>query len=137
MKKNIFSLLILFTGGIVLLCCTQNNQDDMNKIVSQFSTLECRANSLRKQRYILADKIRFAEDSLIKMIPESAEKKTLQSTLNTLLKEKDNTLSFSLRLADTIKLQLDTIIKIRLKTRDKINIFDKALSLELQKRNCN
>ena len=61
----------------------------------------------------------------------------MQTRLDNFLIDKANVLSVSLRLADTIKLQLDTIVKFKLRSSDKIALFEKALSKELEKRHCN
>ena len=105
-------------------------------MATNFSNVECRAFAMRELRYALADKIRFAEDSIAHLPPGSIALKNLQSQLKKYQADKENTLAQSLLLADTIKLQLDSILKIRLQSPDKIKLFDKALLVEMEKKNC-
>ena len=116
--------------------CKHDSTEDINKLAASFSDLECRAFTLREHRYALADKIRFTEDSIAKAIYTPAEKVQFQTNLTGYFTEKDNTLAASLRLADTIKNQLDSIIKIRLHDTAKTKLFDDALSAELEKKHC-
>ncbi len=122
---------------VCFLSCQQKNVPDVAAIVADFSKLECRAVHIREQRYALANTIRFTEDSMALVKDINDKKKALQDSLNSYLKTKDDLLALSLRLADTIKLKLDTIIKVQLKTKDNIAEFDKQLSAALIKQNCN
>ena len=116
--------------------CKRDIPESVNKLAASFSELECRAFTLREARYALADKIRFTEDSISKSADAPAKKIQLQTNLTHYLIEKDNTLAASLRLADTIKTQLDSITKIRLHDTAKTRLFDDALSAELKKKHC-
>lgn len=119
-----------------LFACEQKTEDNIAVMATRFSILECRAFTLRELRFVLADKIRFAEDTIAKLPPGAFALKNLQSQLKVYLHQKESTLAQSLQLADSIKLQLDTIIKIRLQSTDKIRRFDKALLEIMEKKHC-
>ena len=71
--------------------------------------LECRAISLRNQRFQLANTIRFAEDSILKNL--TADSGKIKSELVLLQQQKESLLQRSLSLSDTIRKQLDSLEK--------------------------
>lgn len=77
--------------------------------MEQLADRSCRAKSLNKQRFALADSIRFAQDTLghSKTAADSAR---LQARLKVCLAHKAVILKQSLALADTIRLQMDSLI---------------------------
>lgn len=127
--------MIVCIGCIAFVSCGVQ-KPDVDVLAASFSNLECRAYILREQRYALADRIRFSEDSIAAIKENSEQKTRLQNNLSGYMKAKDMILANSLRLADTIRLQLDTIIQIKLHSKDRIDAFNKALSLQLNKKNC-
>jgi len=69
----------------------------------------CRAISIRQQRFALANKIRFATDTLASL-KGKADTMRLHNKLQVCLGQKDSLLKASLALADTIRMQLDSMM---------------------------
>lgn len=69
----------------------------------------CRAISIRQQRFDLANKIRFAQDTLA-LSKNKNDSIRLQNCLKLYLNQKDALLTSSLQLADTIRRQLDSLV---------------------------
>ncbi len=103
-----YLLFVLIISGI----CSCNNkpasQLDKSRL-EQLAVRSCRAKTIRKQRFILADKIRFTQDSLAKT-KNAADAKRFQSKLTDYLKQKSVLLKASLSLADTIRMQMDSLV---------------------------
>lgn len=135
-KLTIIKCILIVVCIFNSISCKSKVEENINLMAANFSNLECRAFAIRELRYTLADKIRFAEDSTVQFPPGSTALKNLQSQLKKYQVNKEYTLAQSLLLADTIKLQLDSIIKIRLRSPDKIKLFDEALLIEMEKKNC-
>ncbi|MDB5133122.1 MAG: hypothetical protein JWR02_2871 [Mucilaginibacter sp.] len=103
-----FLFILVFAG--VCSCKTKSSPAQVNKAkLEQLADRSCRATSIREQRYALADKIRFTQDSLSKT-KNRAGSQSLQSRLNGYLKQKEILLKTSLALADTIRMQLDSLL---------------------------
>lgn len=135
-KLTIVKCSLIALGTFNFISCKAKEETNITLMATNFSNLECRAFAMRKLRYNLADKIRFAEDSVANLPPGCIQYKNLQLQLQKYQVDKENSLVQSLQLADTIKLQLDSILKIRLQSSDKIKLFDKALLIEMEKKNC-
>ena len=135
-KLTIIDCMLIALCIFNLISCKSKAEENIKLMATNFSNIECRAFAMRELRYTLADKIRFAEDFIANLLPGSTALKNLQSQLKKYQIDKENTLAQSLLLADTIKLQLDSILKIRLRSPDKIKLFDKALLMEMKKKNC-
>ena len=118
--KTIYLHLSAILYSVFLFSCEENNPD-INTLVTKFSNLECRAYTLREKRYELADKIRFTEDSVQMNQNNQKSGTALKGQLKLFLKEKETVTKESLQLADTIRLQLDSIVKFQLKTEEKIH----------------
>jgi hypothetical protein len=104
-----YFLFILVLAGVCS-CKTKSSSTQVNKAkLEQLADRSCRATSIREQRYTLADKIRFTQDSLAKT-KNRAGSQRLQSRLNGYLQQKDILLKASLALADTIRMQLDSLL---------------------------
>ena len=98
--------------------------------------IECKAIALRKQRFALADKIRFTQDTILKhtSVTDSAR---LELNLLFYNKEKEKLVSESLLLADTIRSRLDSLRIFIFKNSDDKNQFDQKLKEALAERGCN
>ncbi len=120
--------LILF-----VLSCNADEHPKLNAVAESFSDLECRAISLRKQRYKLADEIRFTQDTLI-----HTKKDTVHHSANLRLMEAEREIltAQSLSLADTIRLQLDSLMKFVLLQPEEKQQFSKVLDSILIAKGC-
>ena len=94
----------------------------------------CRAISIRKERFKTADRIRYAQDTLLHT-KSKADSGRLQKRLTGLLKEKGILLKESLALADTIRMQLDTLMPFTDKAAQQR--FTSSLNSLLKKKGCN
>jgi hypothetical protein len=101
--------------------------------MNQLADRSCRAMSIRQQRYALADKIRFAQDTIGTTNDEKV-KGRLQNSLKGYLVQKDSLLKVSLTLADTIHRQLDSLMPYTDKAAQKR--FTAQLDSLLAKRGC-
>lgn len=126
----------VYCAVFFLSCAQKNDVAGVDSIALKFSDLECRAYALREERFLLADKMRFAQDSIDDKSTTTFARQKLQDSLKNWLAMKQDILAQSLRLADTIKFQLDSIIKIKLRTQENLKRFDEALTIELSRRNC-
>lgn len=126
-------LIYLSFAGILMSCnnhlSSQNNDSKMELLANR----SCRAISIRQQRFALADKIRFAMDTLAHTKSKS-DSVRLQSDLNKYSKQKDTLLKESLSLADTIHRQLDSIMPYTDKVAQKR--FTAKLNALLSKKGC-
>ncbi len=126
-KRCIIFVLILSFFSI-----SCHHADPINEKAMRIADLESRAIALRKNRFLLADKIRFTEDTLLN-VNFKADSMRLKQNLVLFEKEKNGLLQSSLRLADTIHLALDSLRKYTFRNKeDKIRFNDKLNEL-LQK----
>lgn len=116
MRVNICARVVLLLS---IVACSPSQEKNNNKLgLEQLAERSVRAMNIRSQRYTLADKIRFVQDSIAGAANGSI-KERLQAELNGYLKQKDSLLKQSLALADTIRLELDTIMPDHDKTAQK------------------
>ncbi|HVS92768.1 MAG TPA: hypothetical protein VHE59_12080 [Mucilaginibacter sp.] len=127
--RFIFCCLLL----AAIVACNKPVSADKNSKLNQLADRSCRAIRIRQQRYVLADKIRFAEDTLGATKNEKT-KARLQNSMNKYLKQKDSLLKVSLALADTIQRQLDSLTPYTDKQARKQ--FDADLNKLLAKKGC-
>ena len=90
-----------------------------------------RAMMIRKQRFALANAIRFTQDTL-GASKSAADRARLQNRLNTYLKQKQALFSESITLADTIHRQMDSLVPYTDKTKEQA--FNDLLNKTLAKK---
>lgn len=110
------SLALLFLG--MLAGCHKTLTSASEYRLNILADRSCRAVSIRKERFVLADKIRFAQDTLART-KSKADSARLQASLVLYLKQKDILLKASIRLADTIHRQLDSLVPYNNKAAEK------------------
>ncbi len=120
--------------AILFFSCQQSAKHAKSSVM-RMADLECRAISLREQRFALANEIRFAQDTLLHF-STTKDTATLSDSLQIFLQKKEILLQASLQLADTIHKQLDSLRKFSFKNVDDKHAFDKKLSEELKRRGC-
>src|ERR1700761_2938595 len=98
-------LLMLLIAVVSCNKATSNKDAKMNLLADR----TCRAISIRQERFALANKIRFAQDTL-SQTKNKSDSIRLQARLKIYLNEKPILLKESLSLADTIHKQLDSLI---------------------------
>lgn len=125
--------LALFTTVCLLFSCSE--ADSLTGNINRMADLECRAMALRKERFVLADKIRFAQDTLLQK-SAATDSISLQQSLVVFNEEKEKLLSQSLLLADTIHKQLDSLRKFVFKNKEEKDQFDEKLKKVLAERGC-
>jgi hypothetical protein len=103
-----YILFILVLAGVCS-CNTKSPMQTNQAKLEQLADRSCRATDIRQQRFALADKIRFTQDSLAKA-KNGAGSQRLQSRLKGYLEQKNILLKASLALADTIRVQLDSLL---------------------------
>lgn len=121
--------------ALAIFAC-KSPRPDFETIVTDFADLECRAIELRKQRYQLADDMRFADDTLIADTSGEETKARMKEKLMKLDAGKDDLVGHGLALADTIQKTLDSLIAGPLKKIEDRKEFDKLLEAELRERGC-
>ena len=124
-----FGLLVV----VGLMSCKEQKSVDAE--VQGMADLECRAIELRKERFKLADNIRFAQDSLIHTKSHTDSVRIAQE-LDAFTKHKQELLDSSNQLADSIKQQLDSLQKFILQKEEDKTFFNQKLSTELHNRGC-
>lgn len=125
----------LFYCVLLAACCACNRPAtvDNKAKLEQLADRSCRAISIRKQRFLLADQIRFAQDTLLQT-KSKADSDRLQVRLKIYLTQKPELLKQSLALADTIHRQLDSLMPYTDKVAQKR--FTKSLDSLLAKKGC-
>jgi len=121
----VFLLFILFS------CHTLKK--DYQKSLNFLAVKTCKAITIRKQRFALADEIRFIQDTLA-TTKNSHKSVILKDKLSRLLKYKDKIIQQSLLLADTIRVKLDSMNSFYDKAEMKH--FNSSLDSILTKKNC-
>jgi hypothetical protein len=126
-----FLFILMLTG--IYSCNTKSTKQVNKERLEKLADRSCRATSIRKQRFVLADNIRFTQDSLSKA-KNKADSTLFQGRLAEYLKQKDILLKTSLALADTIRMQLDSILPYSDKTAQKR--FTASLDSILRSKGC-
>jgi hypothetical protein len=106
---------------LLLGMCSCNNAGkagNNNARLEQLANRTCRAKVLSAHRYALADSIRFAQDTL-NHAKTKADSSRLQSRLKVYLENKPKVIKASLALADTIRMQMDSLIPYGNKAAEK------------------
>jgi hypothetical protein len=80
-----------------------------NAKLDELADRTCQAISIRQQRFALANKIRFTQDSLTNL-KLKGDSRRLQARLKDYMLLKDSLLKSSLAMADNIRLQLDSLV---------------------------
>lgn len=104
-------------------------------MAESMADMECRAISIREQRFALANEIRFAQDTLLreKSPIKIARLKTKLALLNT---QKEVIYQQSMKTADSIKAQLDSLQEKQLTDSTARRSFSEALKSALKERGC-
>jgi len=97
--------------------------------------MECRAITLREQRFALANEIRFTQDTLIRA-NGNVDTARLQSKLGRLNMEKERMTQQSLQLADSIKQTLDSLMSHYLTQQQDKEQFNQLLNAKLKDMHC-
>jgi hypothetical protein len=130
------NLKILFcTVSFLLAVSCEPAKTDVNAIVEEFSDLECRAIRLREQRFELANKMRFTQDTLLQ-VASKADTMHLHQNLTSFNKDKEIMLQQSLSLADSIKNKLSHLMKNELNNANDKKVFNELLHAMLIKKGC-
>ena len=129
---RVLNFLLLFSVLSTSSCSRKNNLSDK---ISDFADIECRAVRLREFRFDLANKIRFAEDTLMHTHLQS-DSLRLQARLNFLRPQQDSVAIVSRNLADSIRLKFDNLTKGELKTKADQRKFNNELNDTLKARGC-
>jgi hypothetical protein len=103
----------LFYCFLLTICCACNEPTPANHKaeLEQLADKTCRAIDIRKQRFLLADNIRFTQDTLLRTKSKS-DSDRLQGRLKLYLEQKPILLKQSLDLADTIRMELDNLLPL-------------------------
>lgn len=97
-------------GLLLLASACQRSESNRNSArLELLASRSCRAESIREQRFTLANQIRFADDSIAKT-KDPATRQRLEKEMKGYLLRKDSLLKHSLSLADTIRIQLDSLM---------------------------
>lgn len=126
-------LLLLVVVSLAVSC--KNEKTDIKALVDEFANLECRAMTLREQRFELANQLRFTQDSLL-LKGNKADTIGLNLKLATLNKQKEAMLKQSLSLADSIRTTLTGLMKNQLVTENDKQTFNEMLNKTLVERGC-
>jgi len=135
MKNIIGFCSTVFITVLLFSCKSSGFQKALAAATGDLANIECRAFALRNQRFELANKMRFMQDSLAGMkLPEDSAK--IQQDLAKLNVKKDSILTASLHLADSIKIQLDFVMTHYLTDKEKEQEFNRELDALLTKNGC-
>ncbi len=129
LKKRGISLLLPF---IFFSSCTQQ-QKSIKDLSDELASFECRAISLRNQRFELADKIRFTQDTLLNSAGDTL---VLNKKLLAMDAEKQALLDKSIRLADTIGKKTAILMRDYFTDKKKEIEFYRLLEIALKKKGC-
>lgn len=121
----------LALAAVIVAGCSSHGNGKVDRAVEGMLPLEARAIDLREERFALANRIRFTQDTLGQTGSDSAR---LQRTLTELTARRDSLLSTSLRLADTLRRRLDSLMSHDLTERDERERFSRKLNEALTKR---
>lgn len=113
MKRTAFFLVLIILTG-----CNKQPSHTFQYRLNLLADRSCRAMSIRKQRFELANNIRFVTDTLART-KSKRDSVRLQSQLAFYNKQKGVLLKASIRLADTIHRQLDSLVPYNDKAAEK------------------
>lgn len=134
LKSPISALTCLIISVIIISgigsCTHQHNE--LKNIVNDISNFECRAEHLKNQRFELADKIRFTQDSL----PKVADTSILHNKLLKMDTEKQLLVTKSLQLADTIRQKMNVVMTQYFTDKQVEDSFNNMLNRALEKKGC-
>jgi hypothetical protein len=125
MKVNIFIWAIV--GGLSVLGCQKNNQEQLDKDAKLMATLECEARQLKEERFKITNDIRFMEDSLMKYhISLTPSQSQHIDSIKTVLTMRTG------KLADKITRTMDSLFVANYQTPEQRQTFDAATEKMLQ-----
>jgi hypothetical protein len=130
-----FFLLTAFSAASFFFSCGTHSKAVIEKSVAQFADLECEAIQLRKQRFSLADEIRYTEDTLQRAPNETATAE-LRQKLALLNTQKLQLTNDSRAMAERIKEHIDSLMASVLKTGEEKEAFNTELTKVLKQKNC-
>ncbi len=110
------------------------HNDNLTQSINQLADLECRAINLREQRFSLANKLRFAEDSL--RLKNTSTGLEVNQNMVALQLQKDSLLKNSIALADSIKIIMEDLFAKKLTTDKSKKEFNQELNKALIKKGC-
>ncbi len=110
------------------------HNDNLTQSINQLANLECRAINLREKRFSLANKLRFAEDSL--RLKNTSTGLEVNQNMVALQLQKDSLLKNSIALADSIKIIMDDLFAKKLTTDKSKKEFNQELNKALIKKGC-
>ncbi|GEO08549.1 hypothetical protein [Segetibacter aerophilus] len=125
---------LLLTTLLTAFSC-KDEKTNVKVLVNKFADLECRAMTLREQRFELANQLRFTQDTLMQR-SKQADTTRLQSRLIAFNQQKEIMLKQSLLLADSIHTSLDDIMKNQLASKSEKQAFNDMLNEALVQRGC-
>ena len=111
-----------------------NHEPNLKGLATEIATIECRAEKLKDHRFVLADKMRFRQDTILQKSKDTME---LHNQLVEMEKEKQLLLTQSLHLADTIKQKMEFLMTNYFTDKKRENEFNQLLKEELKKNDCN
>jgi hypothetical protein len=115
----------------MVVSCNQH-RSDLKTIVTDIANIECRAEQLKNQRFELADKIRFTQDSLLKV----ADTLPLLNNLVKMDIEKQLLVAKSLQLADTIRQKMNVVMSQYFTDKEVEDSFNNMLNRSLKIKDC-
>jgi ABC-type antimicrobial peptide transport system ATPase subunit len=133
--KYSFLIGITVIGMLNFYACSEK-QPSIDKAVNELAKFECRAMQLRDKRFVTADKIRFGQDSLLKLIVQKADTTQLHLQLTALSNEKQLLLDQSNQLADSIKQKMEIISTTYFKDKKQQESFNSLLDAALKSEGC-
>lgn len=116
----------------MLVSCT-HKQTTLQAHANKFAMLESKAIILREKRFALADQIRFANDSIIQFA-KTVDTSKLHKKIVLYNSNKEIMLQQSLALAETIRHELNNLMKNELQDKDDRAQFEKLLNQALVKK---
>jgi hypothetical protein len=128
------TLLIYALISLLAFSC-QSHKANMNEIVNKFADLECRAMTLRENRFALANQLRFTQDTLLNTKTKT-DTARLSHNITSFNTNKEILLKQSLSLADSIKTMLNSLMKDQLATERERAKFNQMLNTTLLQRGC-
>lgn len=118
--------------SVIFLSCSDKHQR-MDKLADDMADYECRAVTLRNQRFELANKIRFTQDTILQQAGDTIP---LHNKLTAMENEKQVLLVQSLQLADTIRQKVDFMLTNYFTDKSKEKEFNQLLDAALKRKGC-